>query len=112
MLKNWLLLMRSIRNIQRRLLERRANLHYILHNLISWAYRPVRLELYDEVKMFWPGFDEPQTCFLFRYEYLIGDEALMNIAIAAPEVQRVTADLTHRSPEDIYCIVCGRRNHA
>ena len=65
---------------------------------------PVRLELYDEVKMFWPGFDEPQTCFLFRYEYLIGDEPLMNIAIAAPEVQSVTADLTHRSPEDIYAL--------
>ncbi|MBC8437403.1 MAG: hypothetical protein H8D86_00955 [Planctomycetes bacterium] len=65
---------------------------------------PARLELYDEATMFWPGFDEAQTCFLFRYEYLLGDEPLMNIAIAAPEVQSVTADLTHCSPEDIYAL--------
>jgi hypothetical protein len=65
---------------------------------------PARLELYDETEMYWPGFAEQQTCFLFRYEYLLGDEPLMNIAIATPEVQSVTADLTHCSPEDIYAL--------
>ena len=65
---------------------------------------PARLELYEESEMYWPGFDEQQTCFLFRYEYLLGAEPLMNIAIATPEVQSVTADLTHCSPEDIYAL--------
>lgn len=65
---------------------------------------PKQLELYDEAEMYWPGFDDPQTCFLFRYEYRLGDEPLMNIAIATPEVQSVAADLTHCSPEDIYAL--------
>ncbi|MEC7566092.1 MAG: hypothetical protein VX738_10455 [Planctomycetota bacterium] len=82
--------------------EGKLALHLAEPHIMGLA--PRSMELYEQAELFWPGFDDVQTCSLFRYEYIIGDKPLMNIGLGAPEVQSVRADLTHLSPEDIYAL--------
>lgn len=68
---------------------------------------PQRLELFDSQRQFWPGFTEPVECYLFRYEYRVGDRALSGIAIAGPLLHALRADLADLPPADIYAAYAG-----
>ncbi len=68
---------------------------------------PTSINLFDQTRLFWPGFDEPQDCFLFEYEYALGGEPFRNIGIGAPEVLSAGSDLTGLSTEDISAYFAG-----
>ncbi len=68
---------------------------------------PVALELVDSQTLFWPGFEEPVDCFLFRYEYRFEGGQYSNIAIAGPLVHAFAADLSDLPPSDIYAAYAG-----
>ena len=68
---------------------------------------PASLELIDQRTMFWPGYDQPVGCFLFRYEYRFEEAKYSNIAIAGPLVHAFAADLNDLSPDDIYAAYAG-----
>lgn len=68
---------------------------------------PTSLELFDSCTQFWPGFDTPVSCYLFRYEYRFPGAPYHNVAIAGPLVHAFSADLTDLPPEDIYAAYAG-----
>ena len=68
---------------------------------------PSHLELVDECELAWPGFEEPQACYLFRFVYDLAEGEYNNIGIAGPLVMSVPADLTSMSYEDIYALFAG-----
>ncbi|MFW6106897.1 MAG: HEAT repeat domain-containing protein [bacterium] len=68
---------------------------------------PTSLELFDSRSQFWPGFDSPVACYLFRYEYRFPNAPYHNVAIAGPMVHAFVADLTDLSAEDIYAAYAG-----
>ncbi len=68
---------------------------------------PAALELVDSRTLFWPGFEEPVGCFLFRYEYHFEGGQYSNIAIAGPLVHAFAADLSDLPPDDIYAAYAG-----
>ncbi len=68
---------------------------------------PSALTLVDTRTQFWPGYDEPVPCFLFRYEYRFEDTLYSNVAIAGPLVHAFTADLSDLPPDDIYAAYAG-----
>lgn len=68
---------------------------------------PTKLELVDEREQFWPSFDEPVKCFLFRYHYDLGYGTLSNIGIAGPLEHTFAADLADLPPDDIYAAFAG-----
>ncbi len=47
---------------------------------------PSELELLSQRTMFWPGYHEPQECFLFRYSYRFPDCEFSNVGMAGPIV--------------------------
>ena len=69
---------------------------------------PSDLECVDERDLAWPGWDEPQTCRLYRYEYQFPVGAYSNVAIATPVCDAPTFDLTTYSTEDAYAYFAGR----
>jgi len=68
---------------------------------------PTSCELIDTREQYWPGYNDPVECFLFRYTYEIGEATFSNIGIAGPLVHAFTADLADLSPDDIYAIYAG-----
>lgn len=68
---------------------------------------PTKLELVDEREQFWPSFDEPVVCYLFRYTYDLGYGTLSNIGIAGPLEHTFAADLADLPPDDIYAAFAG-----
>ncbi len=73
---------------------------------------PQKLELFDQRRMFWPGFTGEVDCFLFRFTYQAtiagqGERSLSNIGIAGPLAHAFLADLADLSPDDIYAAYAG-----
>lgn len=68
---------------------------------------PVELQLIDSRTQFWPGYDEPIACFLFRYVYRFAHGEYSNVAIAGPLVHAFAADLSDLPPADIYAAYAG-----
>ena len=69
---------------------------------------PTKLELHDHSQRYWPGFEDAQQCFLFKYEYSLGGEPFCNIGIGAPEVLSSGTDLTELSVDDLYAYFAGK----
>lgn len=70
-------------------------------------FPPSRLELVDSQLLYWPGFDEPVECFLFRFAYEVDNGEYSNIGIAGPMCHAFGADLADLPPDDIYAVFAG-----
>ncbi len=68
---------------------------------------PQRIELVDSRTLYWPGYEEPQACFLFRYEYDLPSGQVSNLGIAGPATHAFTFDLTRLPVDDAYAIFAG-----
>jgi len=68
---------------------------------------PQRCELVDSRKMFWPGYDDPVECYLFRFHYDLGDRGFSGIGITGPLIHSFRADLSSLAIEDLYAIFAG-----
>ena len=68
---------------------------------------PTELALVDTRTLYWPGYEKPVECFLFRYAYRFEAAEYSNIAIAGPLVHAFAADLHDLSPDDIYAAYAG-----
>lgn len=82
--------------------------------LSSWLAEPQQIglapqsiEVVDQRRQFWPGFDEPQDCFLIRYEYPFPKATLIGIGLVGPTTYCLAVDLQDLSPADIYAIYAG-----
>lgn len=68
---------------------------------------PLTIELVDSCRQHWPGYEQAVDCYLFRYEYRLGDRLLAGIGIAGPLVHTFRADLADLPPADIYAAYAG-----
>jgi hypothetical protein len=68
---------------------------------------PTKCELVDQRTQYWPGYDDPVDCFLFRFTYKIGDVEFSNIGIAGPLTHAFGADFSDLPPVDIYAAFAG-----
>ena len=68
---------------------------------------PSNLELLDNREMFWPGFEHPVACYLFKYAYGTGESAHRNIGICGPLTHAFAADLQHLPIDEIYAAFAG-----
>lgn len=66
--------------------EARARSMLALHlSQPEWfAIAPQRIELVDRRELIIPGYQDPQACFLLRYEYDIGPHGIANIGFSGP----------------------------
>ncbi len=82
--------------------------------LSSWLAEPQQIglapqsvEVVDQRRQFWPGYEEPQDCFLVRYEYPFPQGTLIGIGLVGPVTYCLAVDLQDLSPTDIYSIYAG-----
>jgi len=68
---------------------------------------PTDCELVDRRTQYWPSYDEPMDCFLFRFTYDLGQAEFSNIGIAGPLAHAFSADLSDLPPDDIYAAFAG-----
>lgn len=82
--------------------------------VISWladhdrfGVPPADLELVDQRTLYWPSFEEPQNCFLFRFTYHFSLGDLSNLIIAGPMVYAFQADMRALEIDDVYAVFAG-----
>ncbi|MCE9545594.1 MAG: hypothetical protein K8T25_08765 [Planctomycetia bacterium] len=73
----------------------------------QFGFPPQRLELVDQRRLYWPGYDEPQECFLLRYVYPLRQAEVTGIGLAGPATFAVRCDLEDMGPEDILALYAG-----
>ncbi|MBX3423919.1 MAG: HEAT repeat domain-containing protein [Pirellulaceae bacterium] len=74
---------------------------------MQFAVGPQAIELVDSRTLYWPGFEEPRDCYLFRYRYQLPDRELVNLGIAGPLVHSFADILTGLILEDAYAAFAG-----
>jgi hypothetical protein len=68
---------------------------------------PTAIELLEARTLYWPGFEHPIDCFLYRFTYRFADAEYANIGIAGPLAHAFAADLTGLSLDDAYAAFAG-----
>jgi hypothetical protein len=68
---------------------------------------PSDIELLDNREMYWPSYEHPVQCYLFKYSYGSGEAAHSNIGICGPLTHAFAADLRHLPVEEIYAAFAG-----
>jgi len=84
-----------------------ADLALWLSDPTQMGMAPTEIELVDRRYQFWPSYDEPLDCYLFRYTYCLNSASYSNIGIAGPLTYACTADLGDLPPDDIYAAFAG-----
>lgn len=74
---------------------------------IQMGVPPTMIELVDQRNCYWPGYDEPIDCFLFRFRYQYGENSFSNIAIVGPLIHAFLANLEDLSMDDVYAAFAG-----
>ncbi len=83
-------------------------------DLAAWLAEPTQfgmapheLELWDSRRLFWPGFDEPVDCFLFRFRYGPSGQDWTGIGLAGPLTQAIVLNLENLDLHDAYALFAG-----
>ncbi len=72
-----------------------------------WCRAPHEMELIDSRTQYWPSYEEPRDCYLFRYTYIVPSGQLSNVGIAGPLTCAFNSDLANLPPDDIYAVFAG-----
>ncbi len=74
----------------------------------QFGFPPTEMELVDARTQYWPGFEEPQPCWLFRFTYMLSSgETFSNIGLAGPVAMAFHSDLANLPIDDIYAAMAG-----
>jgi hypothetical protein len=73
----------------------------------QFGFPPTSLEHIDSRTLFWPSFEEPQDCFLFRFSYELPIGTISNIGMSGPVTHAFQADLANLPIDDIYAAFAG-----
>ena len=68
---------------------------------------PSDIEFIESKEMYWPSYEHPVQCYLFKYSYGKGPQAHSNIGICGPMVHAFAADLRELPIEDVYAAFAG-----
>ncbi|MBX3417652.1 MAG: hypothetical protein KF851_08625 [Pirellulaceae bacterium] len=68
---------------------------------------PSQVEVIDQRRQFWPGFDAPVECYLIRYEYGQAPQTFANVGIVGPMVYAFEHDISALSIDDCYAAFAG-----
>ncbi|MFI4876131.1 MAG: HEAT repeat domain-containing protein [Blastopirellula sp. JB062] len=68
---------------------------------------PHEIELVDQRELAWPGFQDPQTCYLFRYAFHMPAGSFQSLGMVGPLTHSFAADLTPWKAEDAYAAFAG-----
>ncbi len=73
----------------------------------QFGFPPNELQLIDQRSQFWPSYEEPQDCYLWRFTYELPGGSYSNIGITGPMNHAFRANLADMCVDDIYAIFAG-----
>jgi hypothetical protein len=95
-------------------LEHRGEIAIAESQLAIWLAEPTqmgiapsKIELVDNRELYWPSYEHPILCYVFRFEYGSGEHGYSNLAICGPMVHAFTADLKYLPIDDVYALFAG-----
>jgi hypothetical protein len=68
---------------------------------------PVSCEWMESRCLYWPGYEQPVTCHLFRFTYVFGDAQYTNVGMAGPACYAFGCDLSDLPVDDIFAAFAG-----
>ncbi|MFT5301983.1 MAG: hypothetical protein ACI87E_002836 [Mariniblastus sp.] len=68
---------------------------------------PSNIEFLESREMYWPSYEHPVHCYLFKYTYGAGEQSHANTGICGPLTHAFAADLRHLSHDDVYAAFAG-----
>lgn len=68
---------------------------------------PSQIELVDARELYWPSYEHPLLCYLFRFSYGTGPDAYQNYGLVGPTVHAFREDLRWLELDDIYAAFAG-----
>ncbi len=68
---------------------------------------PIGCDWIESRCLYWPGFEEPVDCHLFRFTYVFGDMQFTNVGIAGPVCYAFGCDLSDLATDDIFAAFAG-----
>jgi len=93
--------------LQGEIAQAEAQLAIWLAEPAQMGLAPSKIELIDHRELFWPSFERPIPCYLFRYSYGSGEKAHCNIGISGPLTHAFPADLRHLPLDEVYAAFAG-----
>ena len=87
--------------------EAEAEVAWWLSQPTQMGIPPTTCELVDSRTQYWPGYDTPVPCFLFRFTYQFGDSGYSNVAIAGPLTHAFATSFCDLPAEDVYAGFAG-----
>ncbi len=73
----------------------------------QYGVAPTGLQLLDSRTFYWPSYEEPRICYLFKFWYELPQGRLQNIGIAGPMTHAFQTRLEEFELNDIYAIFAG-----
>ncbi len=73
----------------------------------QYGFPPSSIEHLETRTLYWPGYDEPRDCYLFRFTYQLPQGSFSNIGIAGPTTRAFACDLTELSRDDQFALFAG-----
>lgn len=73
----------------------------------QYGIAPQHVELIDTRTQYWPSYEAPRDCYLFRYEYELPTGKVSNIGIAGPATHAFIVDLSSLPLDDVYAVFAG-----
>jgi hypothetical protein len=74
---------------------------------MQFGLPPHEMELVERQRQFWPGYDQPVDCFLFRYAYRLPGGEISGVGIVGPATHSLMVDFDDWPPADIYAAYAG-----
>jgi hypothetical protein len=74
---------------------------------LQFGIAPQAIELVDERRQYWPGYEDPVDCFLFRFVYSTAQGELGGVGIVGPLVHAAACDVNELAVDDIYALFVG-----
>lgn len=68
---------------------------------------PSNIEFLESREMYWPSYEHPVQCYLFKYSYGSGQQSHSNIGICGPLTHAFAADIQHLDADEIYAAFAG-----
>ncbi len=73
----------------------------------QFGFPPNEMELLDARTQYWPSYEDPRDCFLFRFSYQLPAGQVSNVGIAGPCTCAFSSDLANLPMDDIYAVFAG-----
>jgi hypothetical protein len=74
---------------------------------LHFGLPPHEMELVDRRTQYWPGYEQPVECFLFRYTYRTQTGEFSGVGIVGPVTHSFMVDFDDWPPADIYAAYAG-----